>query len=901
MRKITKSIRRMLAMLLCVVVVVGTVPVNVFASDEVFELESFSFESSYAVAQNSDADAFVNCDESISVDEEFYADGVYIVFDAEDPTQMLDASECGEILEYIQTVENFDAIQPEVVPVEENDSEYAEAEETVEVIPEDAFDEVEETGEVIEDASEEETGEVIEDASEEETGEVIEDASEEETDEEIEEVSEEIEEVILDEETADETGSNDADSDTTSDDTSDVANVEETSDSIVEDNNVNIDSANLHEGAPKQETKVSGESEGISQGDAAPGDLTEWYLVPGETQSGVENKPKTTVLKETLGNGLNYIIAGVTDGLKEQIGYALTEIMDRAGNTPLALIANSLIDAEKYSVDYDGYDSKQCWIGAASTNLWLSGWASYLGFKNEDEVMTYMTKAFTDEAASQPVAWRWLFDGMYGGTAATKLKESTSVPMATSLCIPAAIGPNIEAKGKLTELSVVEQLKERSVAMSIGWANAEGTAISAGKHAVTALGVVFDDTATDPKDRYKAIILADPDDDGGSYTTAPESDADAYEKKKASKNKYNVYKLGTEVVGGVTYWTINDYTTGEKTYIMGFDTLENFSPEVLDKITEKPGEGTKDIKTTSDLTLGSSALWTFNGTGYVEKSEFCGEEVELWVDFENTSYTPIAAGITVPVEVEVINKTTNQSVKKVIYGVSHGGAGAFEFGSISLSLQSALLEMTGAGDYEVIAKVNPAGQGGLKEAYYANNPVIRKTFKILPSNGGPGDIPGEEPGDEPSVEPGVEPGVEPAVTPQGAEPSGNSTNSVSAEVLQVGTADADSVETAELLALVEKMFTEGTACHYAPVTKLDLTKNSSLGVYIKGCKDNLIKVEIDGVEISKEQYSAIQKSDNIYKVSILSAIVKNLSKGTHKIRLTFNNGTEPVEFSFEVF
>lgn len=614
-------------------------------------------------------------------------------------------------------------------------------------------------------------------------------------------------------------------------------------------------------------------------------ELKKWYLVLGESIEGVKYKPTTTVIEDVV-NGLNYIIAGVTTDLSSSIKAAISEIMSRDTTTPLVMIANKLIDADKYSTDYDGYDSKHCWIGAGSNSLWNSGWASYLKFSNEDEVMTYITKSFTDYGANQVAAWEWIFDGLYDITCSAQMKESTSTPLATDVYIESAIGKTSYAEGQLTEIGVLEKLNEYCAAMAVGWRKDDKDELANNSHALTALGVIYDSTVTNLKDRYKAIILADPDDDESEQSTsAPESDEAAYQSKLNKANKYGIYKLGTEVVNGVTYWTIIDYVPGISTYILSFDTLKNFSEDLLKSITEKEGEGTKDFKNNYDFSITDANLETFDGNEYVSKEEFCGEPLELWINFKNYSYKTVSSKMVVPIEVEVTSKKTNKTVKKILNGTFSLDTEAFGEGIINVDLAELGLSPDDIEEYELTAIVNPIGAGGEREAYYINNRVIRKTFKLIPSKGGCGDIPEEEPVIENEE-----------TTNEDADNAKDTENHNSPEIPSVSV--DENVE--RFYAEIGNILANGSTNYYVPARTFDPTTSASYDVFVSGGIENVDIVMIDGVQIPKELLSIVANSHNVLRISIPAGMMKGLTKGVHTIKLYLKNRITPIEIEIEV-
>ena len=872
-KKLAYEVRRVIAILICSSVIVGSLSVETIAADDVtteneITEDNSSLEDNHSSEESAEATESMPAQENGSVDES------------------VPAKESAPAEESVPVLENVPAI--ESVPVEEStladesmpNEENAQVEESLSSDNNAPFTEnvaAEESTPY--DASEFETAEeflatiIFDSSSDVERELVTEDVEEKEFEATIEKVEETEQEAIPEDTEETETTIGNL-----------VESEVETAIESFEDvqDNENLDGLNSGNQTLRSQEGRQGEYPD-DEIDSFDGDdseeLKQWYLILNETTQAVVNKPETTVL-EGKTDTLSYIIAGVTENLSSGIQSAITEIMSRSTDTPLAMIANSLIDADKYSVEYDGYDSKHCWNGAGSNSLWTSGWASYLGFTNEDEVMTYITKKFTDYGADQTVAWKWLFDGLYDNSYSAKMKESTSVPLATNIYIPAAIGKTIGALGNLSELNILEQLKDYSVAMEIGWKKDDEDVLANNTHAVTAMGVIFDSLATNVRDRYKAIILADPDDDeaGVQSTSAPASDDEAYQVKLNRPNKYNIYKLGTEIVNGVTYWTIKDYLPGAATYILSFDTLKHYSDELLNKITEKAGEGTTDFKNDYDFAIANAELQTFNGTEYESKDEFCGQPIELWINYNNYSYKAVKSNMTVPVEVEVTSKTTNKTIKKILNGVFTIDADAFGFGTIVVNLDELGLDPIGTEEYELTAIVNPIGKGGVREAYYVNNQAIKTTFKMTSSKGG-------------FVEAGHDDEI--YLHADKTENTNNTDTTSSAPVVA-----SESVE--RFYATIDSILTYGNANYYAPNKTYAASIATSYDVYVKGDIENIEMVLVDGIQIPKELLAIVNNSHNVLKLSIPAGMMKGLAKGIHTIKLYLRNRIAPIEIQIEV-
>ena len=144
-------------------------------------------------------------------------------------------------------------------------------------------------------------------------------------------------------------------------------------------------------------------------------------------------------------------------------------------------------------------------------------------------------------------------------------------------------------------------------------------------HAITIIGVIVDPAAESMADRYKAIILADSDNDGSPTDAeiaederlfpAPAVDqepdpaivsarrAHRLLSQKQRPNSYTMYGLQYQTdAKGRPYWPITGYNDdGSVTALYEFVSLAPYDEDLMNSTTET--EGGKDITSNEDLTL----------------------------------------------------------------------------------------------------------------------------------------------------------------------------------------------------------------------------------------------------------------------------------------------------------
>ena len=195
----------------------------------------------------------------------------------------------------------------------------------------------------------------------------------------------------------------------------------------------------------------------------------------------------------------------------------------------MQLNAPDLIDAEKFYMN--DYDFNLCWAATAANMLWTSNYAQQAvnpatgsNFQTVDEVFDYFRKAFLDDRGNTNVAFSLFFYGTDAPDdaipAADWMKEDIELPA----LLPDEADPQPygfeSILGEFPDISAFESLDEMSISLVLHglW---RGTSEYTGfNHSVTLSGLVFDEKEQDPRERYKAVIIADSDNDPGIVACA---------------------------------------------------------------------------------------------------------------------------------------------------------------------------------------------------------------------------------------------------------------------------------------------------------------------------------------------------------------------------------------------
>ncbi|MBP5597197.1 MAG: hypothetical protein J6Y02_17575 [Pseudobutyrivibrio sp.] len=312
--------------------------------------------------------------------------------------------------------------------------------------------------------------------------------------------------------------------------------------------------------------------------------------VPGVPEG--QNQLENIVSEES--NPEDEITAGLGNSSEENVPAETLEF-------PYAHISeegDDVVDAEKYSLFVEGYDSLLCWAATTSNMLWIAGYAQNAinpltgePFKSEDEVFDYYRTCFTDSGGYEADGISYFINGEYniqGIPDISQLKDDAP----KGGFFPTLNFDNIVVDAVQDQESGIDVLEiydilhdEYEGAAGLGiyfWNVPEEKAV--GGHAITLLAIEKDENGN-----YLGIWVVDSDDstpfnDGLIAETPGERAALAAN----APNIRQYYTISYEEVDGENVWVINGFTalSSYKTLILTLTYLRQYNPDWF-----KPSEG----------------------------------------------------------------------------------------------------------------------------------------------------------------------------------------------------------------------------------------------------------------------------------------------------------------------
>jgi len=601
---------------------------------------------------------------------------------------------------------------------------------------------------------------------------------------------------------------------------------------------------------------------GTQKGDIYP---TNTYAKEGYGDANeTRNAPDTLI--ETLANGLKLVLAGASSATKifsseteTTVSGAIFDFLTNGEEELEYLHSRTFIDAEKYSIVYEGYDQNYCWAGTASNLLWLSGWGkAVLEYGNEDQIMSDFHDKFYDEPNEPVNAINWLFDN-YLSLDVSINPNSTIMGKATSVCISEAISSYENTVNALDNLASLADIANRSIAIQCRWT--EDGHFADGSHWLTAVGVVMDEAATNLTDKFKAIILADSDDTPGKSTTCPSTE-ESYNQRKDTVNLYKISRITTTIVDGLKCWSIPGY---DDAVITGIESILNYSEQLKENITETHGT----TNTVSDLELLDyfEEIYTYGENAETPQETFSGEPGNLRVGYMNSS-SKSCQNIEVPIKVTIYGMDGQQISSKVYY-VAVENLEKNSNGYFDINIDDFKNELD-AGEYRLGAVINPYGVDGyLQEAYYLNNKEIYCCFTLTEEKGG-----FDDETDIPTVNSHSEDNA----------PNTDTMTDISSDTLKA----------------IEQLFIMSKVTYFVQNTVVNPSSDKEYRVFMAGAPGEFISAEIDGVSIDPSDIKLICNSANSYRILLASKLFKGLKKGPHKITIHSSRGVLPIEITITV-
>lgn len=486
-------------------------------------------------------------------------------------------------------------------------------------------------------------------------------------------------------------------------------------------------------------------------------------------------------------------MTGLKEDNKNAVLDAFQANFDPQSEKALKLTDPSFADAEKWDNDPDifdyEFDAGQCWAASASNMLWISGWTkgltnpkTGLPFESEDDVFAYFTNSFSDNGSDVDRGIDWFFMGEYYVSGVSRHASLKDADDASQGLMKGFVSSLAQKKYDLAaspeDISVLERFDQSCDSPAVFQGSigplSEGVLVSS-MHSVTLAGIVTDPSAEELKDKYKAVIIIDSDNDAVPNEKAIDHDHPSAEQKLLERsqrpNSYTVYNLRYSTdEEGTPYWEIVGYDKEEGYALYAVNALSLPNDALMAECTET--EGTKNIFEDVDLTM-DIAFTTDNddpimmpSTNHIKESTKtvfkAGEPIRIDYFVANRSGIPYDesyegfCGVTV--NWRVVRKSDN--------AVAAQGTDMFDKQLYQRSAVNQLLALCDEsgdllwlepGDYSVILTLNE--DRAVKEAYYKNNTETVLEFTVLPGDMEPSDEPSVEPSDEPT-EPSEQPSAE---------------------------------------------------------------------------------------------------------------------------------------------
>ncbi|MBO4903275.1 MAG: hypothetical protein J5518_10815 [Lachnospiraceae bacterium] len=344
------------------------------------------------------------------------------------------------------------------------------------------------------------------------------------------------------------------------------------------------------------------------------------------------------------GNSYQIFMFGLKEENRDAMLEALSLYYDAESTEGLTIYDDAFADAEKYDdeeadpdndsdddsdddsdEDLDN-DSDQCWAGAVADMLWVTGWAEKLqnpitgsAFSSEDDVFRYYNRKISNYGVDHPsTAVDYLFMGEFymppsdsgAGAIANVLDPGNPDDGLMKQFVSSYLMNSYDLIADPDQISALEHCgQEGSDATdfqaSIGTLT-EGELV-ASEHAVSAIGVITDPNAGNSGDRYKAILIVDPDNDAkpseadgvGENPTLEQRDA----AKEARPNSVTVYNLKyTEDTNNTPYWLIEGAHMDEEegAALYSLTEIPQYHEDIIAEYTET--EGTQAAYNSVDMT-----------------------------------------------------------------------------------------------------------------------------------------------------------------------------------------------------------------------------------------------------------------------------------------------------------
>lgn len=294
------------------------------------------------------------------------------------------------------------------------------------------------------------------------------------------------------------------------------------------------------------------------------------------------SKGPYTVLNDSFtdknGEIITAVIYPLTKENEDAVMKAIRSHYTGESKTPLKLVHKDFVDAEKWSAvsEDDPFsdvlmDDSLCWAASTSNILWSSGWArdcinplTHKNFSSEDDLFNYFCDNFANKGGEAEQGLEWFFNGTYisfGRSGSPWIESEKNMGFRTDL-YAGALYDTVEMINNPSGLKVFEENAGKITAYEAGIGTLTDDVAYNSCHSVTVTGILYDPEYGDAAQRYKAIILADPDNDAYPVLDPDETSDDERIADRAKRpNSYTIYPLSliTDAAGN-RCWEITGYS-----------------------------------------------------------------------------------------------------------------------------------------------------------------------------------------------------------------------------------------------------------------------------------------------------------------------------------------------------
>lgn len=462
------------------------------------------------------------------------------------------------------------------------------------------------------------------------------------------------------------------------------------------------------------------------------------------------------------GKELRLVATGLRKDNKDAFVSAIKDNFSLSDDTPVYISDNAFVDAEKWSIFSPVYDDSLCWAASAANVLWLSDWGRHYSdpqtgepFTSEDSLFEYYTKNFINKGGETDQAIDWFFMGVFfvsgAGSHSSPIDQQDKRVGVEKGFVSTLAQTNydlIKAPEDISKLLDLDRQSDSAGAFGVGVGDVYGNEPGASTHAIAASGIIYDPNETALKDKYKAIILIDSDNDGepGDYDNFEEvPDSVRMDSKTSRPNSYTVYDLKLRTLkDGENVWEIVNYSPDpDYPYVIySLDKMPLYSTSVIDENTETEGTRAQyeNVDLITDYIFTTNSLDKLSIPFKTEVDSFAvrefykNEPINLNIFVANKSGTVLdkdyKGGNTLTFDWSVTRRNDGTKVysgsEKIDAEVFWGTESAF---FLNLNNKDGKVTEWAPGDYTVTLSIN--ADRAVLESYYLNNTDESFDFTVL--------------------------------------------------------------------------------------------------------------------------------------------------------------------------